>query len=336
MYLGSDELVLTGRSMDWAQDMCANLWIFPQEIKRDSAAGKNSISWVSKYGSLIVSAYEAGTADGMNEKGLVANLLYLAESDYGNHYDNTPLLSTSVWAQYVLDNFATVAESVEALSKESFQIAAPVLPNDCQAQLHLSLSDSRGDSAILEYIAGKLTIHHGKQYQVMTNSPCFRDQLALNTYWESVGGLAFLPGTHRASDRFVRATFLNSSIPKTIASSYINAVVNKDYAYQAIASLLGVMRSVSVPLGVTTPDQPNIASTLWRTLADHKNRVYFFDSATTPNTFWVNLNDIDFKPGAPIKKLELEGGKIYSGNTASYFNPTRPFVFLSVDDVAHT
>ena len=42
-----------------------------------------SVKWVAKYGSVVASGYEAGSADGMNEKGLVANLLYLAESDYG-------------------------------------------------------------------------------------------------------------------------------------------------------------------------------------------------------------------------------------------------------------
>ena len=39
-------------------------------MKRDGRGGKNTISWVSKYGSLIVTAYDIGTADSMNEKGL--------------------------------------------------------------------------------------------------------------------------------------------------------------------------------------------------------------------------------------------------------------------------
>jgi penicillin V acylase-like amidase (Ntn superfamily) len=50
-------------------------------MDRSGAAGPKSLRWTSKYGSLGVSAYEAGIADGMNEKGLVMNGLYLAESD---------------------------------------------------------------------------------------------------------------------------------------------------------------------------------------------------------------------------------------------------------------
>ena len=37
------------------------------------------------------------------------------------------------------------------------------------------------------------------------------------------------------------------------------------------------MRAVSVPLGITTPNEPNISSTLWRTVSDQKNLVYYFE-----------------------------------------------------------
>lgn len=328
VYLGSENTVLTGRTMDWSQEMQSNLWVFPRGMKRDGAAGPQSISWVSKYGSVIVSGYEAGTADGMNEKSLVANLLYLAESEYGQSKTNLPRLSIAAWAQYVLDNFATVSEVVEGLSKEPFQIIAPVFPNGSPAQLHLAVSDSTGDSAIFEYIKGQLVIHHGKAYQVMTNSPKFDDQLALNAYWKAIGGLTFLPGTNRASDRFARASFLVGAIPTKSDPSYIKAIPQASYANQAIASVLGVMRSVSVPLGITTPNQPNIASTLWRTVSDQKNLAYYFDSATSPNTFWVNFSKLDFKEGAPVKKLTASQGEIFNGEVSAQFVPAKPFAFL--------
>jgi penicillin V acylase-like amidase (Ntn superfamily) len=328
VYLGSDGVVITGRTMDWAQDMQSNLWAFPRGMKRNGAAGSKSISWVSKYGSVIVSGYDAGTADGMNENGLVANLLYLAESDYGKPDGSKPQISIAAWAQYVLDNFATVSEAVDALAKEPFRIIAPVLPNGDPAQLHLSISDSTGDSAIFEYLNGKLVIHHGKQYQVMTNSPKFDEQLALDTYWQEIGGQTFLPGTNRAADRFVRASYLVSVIPKAADPNYINAVPQGTYSNQAVASVMGIMRSVSVPLGISTPKEPNIASTLWRTVADHKNKTYYFDSATSPDTFWVVLSDFDFKEGSPVKKLTVAGGKVYSGNVSNKFEPAQAFAFL--------
>ena len=82
VYLGPEATVITVRSMDWVTDLGSNLWVFPQGMQRDGAAGTNSIKWTSKYGSVVASAFEAATADGINEKGLVANMLYLAESEY--------------------------------------------------------------------------------------------------------------------------------------------------------------------------------------------------------------------------------------------------------------
>lgn len=327
IYVAENGLVITGRSMDWAEDMHTNLWAFPRGIAHDGAAGADTPKWTSKYGSLIAAGYDVGSADGMNEAGLVANLLYLAESDYGKS-DGKPAMSISLWAQYVLDNFATVTEAVAVLSKEPFRIIAPKLPNGQGAQLHLAISDPTGDSAIFEYLGGELVVHHGRQYNVMTNSPSFDQQLALNTYWNQIGGLTFLPGTNRAADRFARASFLIKAIPTQVDKSYITAVPNEEFKYQAAASVLSVMRSVSVPLGITTPGQPNISSTLWRTISDQTNKIYFFDSSTSPNSFWVPLADLDLEEGAPVKKLTIAGGKVYSGNAVDKFVETPAFTFL--------
>lgn len=328
LYVGEGNLVLTGRNMDWQEDMSSNLWVFPAGMKRDGAAGPSSMGWMSKYGSVVTSGYEVGSADGMNEKGLVANLLYLAESDYGKPVENRPTLSIAAWPQFVLDNYATVAEAVEALRKEPFTIVAPTLPDGSPAALHLAISDASGDSAIFEYIDGRLRIHHGKEFRVMTNSPPYDQQLALDEYWRTVGGTTFLPGTARAADRFVRASFLLSAIPRKADRNFIRSVPDQSFTYQAVASVMSVMRAVSVPLGMTTPNEPNVSSTLWRTVSDHKNLVYYFDSATRPNTFWVSLGKLDLKPGAPVRKLVIQNGEVFSGEVADAFKPAEPFQFL--------
>jgi penicillin V acylase-like amidase (Ntn superfamily) len=316
VYLGPKDTVIVARSMDWAEDPGTNLYCFPRGMKRDGTAGPNSIVWISQYGSVVCAFYEVAAVDGMNEKGLVANTLYLVESDYGKPDGKKPTLTIAAWAQYVLDNFATVEEAVTELRKEPFVIIAPILPNKQPAQGHLALSDPTGDSAIFEYVKGKLVIHHGREYQVMTNSPTFDQQLALNAYWEQIGGLTMLPGTSRASDRFARASFFINAIPKT------------EDPKKAIASVFSVIRGVSVPLGLTTPGQPNISSTVWRTVSDQKNKVYYFDSATSPTVFWVPLAEMDFKEGSPVKKLTLTGDKTYSGSAAAEFKEAKPFEFL--------
>jgi penicillin V acylase-like amidase (Ntn superfamily) len=330
VYVGDDNTVITGRNMDWMEDMQTDLWVFPRGMTRSGNAGPGSPEWSAKYGSVIASGYNMASADGMNEKGLVANMLYLAESDYGNDPDRTPLV-IGLWAQYVLDNFATVSETVEGLKAANFRIVAPKLPNGSAASLHLSVSDPSGDSAIFEYVKGELVVHHSTDYKVMTNSPVYEQQLALTSYWDKIGGNAFLPGTISAADRFVRASFLLDAATKKTDESFIDAVPGKTFANQAVAQSLSIMRGVSVPLGISTPGEPNIASTLWRIAADQTNLVYFFDSATTPNTFWVDFADLDFSEGAEPKKLPIAGGHYYSGNTAKHFEAADPFTFMSAD-----
>lgn len=334
LYVAKDGTVMVGRSMDWGEDLKSNMWVLPRGMKRDGRGGANTVSWVSKYGSVIVTGYDIGTSEGMNEAGLVTNLLALVESDYGKPAEGAKVISMSTWAQYVLDNHATVAEAVADLQKEEFRVQTIVLATGRPANMHLAISDASGDSAIFEYVNGKLVIHHGKQYKVLTNSPTYDQQLAIMEYWKDAGGLSkTLPGTSRAADRFVRATFLSSAIPVETSQKYISGSPQQKFQYQAAMSVLSVMRSVGTPLGYSLDDQPWVSSTIWRTVSDSTNRVVMFDSAMTPATFWVKLDDLDLKPGAPVMKLELVGGKTYSGNATDKFVAAKMFEFADLKDL---
>ena len=319
VYQGNKDMVITGRTMDWKEDTRSNIWIFPRGMERNGEVGKNPMRWKSKYGSVVTSAYDICSTDGMNEKGLVANLLWLAESSYPQWNGEKPALSIAAWVQYMLDNFATVNEAVSEIEKNTFDVVSDMMPDGTRmATLHLSISDATGDNAIFDYIDGKLNIHHNRSYQVMTNSPVFDQQLALDDYWKTIGGTTFLPGTNRAADRFVRASF------------YINAIPKTEDTRTALASVFSVIRNTSVPFGISTPDQPNISSTRWRPVSDQKDKVYYYESTLYPNVFWVDFKDVDFSEKAPVKKLNLLDGKTYAGNTAKEFVTTKPFQFLGI------
>jgi penicillin V acylase-like amidase (Ntn superfamily) len=331
LFKNSEGGVYTGRSMDWFNDTDTDLFVFPRGLKRDGGTGGNTLQWTSQYGSVICSFYNAGTVDGMNEKGLVANMLYLADADFGLPGDK-PTLNIAAWAQYVLDNYATVAEAVAALEKDPFRIVAPLLKGGVPATTHLSISDPTGDSAIFEFIKGKLVVHHGPEYKVMTNQPPYDQQLAINDYWKNVQGTAFLPGTSRPSDRFARASYYINAIAGGIDKKYIGIVPGHSLGDQSIASVLSVVRNVSVPLDLaSSSSDPNDASTLWRTISDQKDMVYYYDSAASPNIFSVELAKLDFKEGAPVKKLTVSGGQIYGGEVSANFEPAEPFPWLPLN-----
>ena len=322
VYQGPNNTIITARSMDWKTDIPANLWVFPRGMNRTGEAGSTSVKWKSKYGSVITSSWDIASSDGMNEKGLVANLLWLVESKYPPFEKNKDKagLAISLWLQYALDNFGTVAEAVQSLSKESFVVVSSHIPGTTIfATVHLSLSDATGDNAIFEYINGKLVIHHDRSFTTMTNSPIFEEQLAINAYWKGMPGTVVLPGTNRAADRFVRASY------------YIHAIPQTDDIRLALSSVFGVIRNCSVPLGISSETEPNISSTRWRTVADQKNLVYYFDNVLNPNVVWVEFSKIDFSEKGKVRKLSLSNNENYSGECSSKFQVANPFQFAQLE-----
>lgn len=127
-----------------------------------------------------------------------------------------------------------------------------------------------------------------------------------------------LPGTNRASDRYVRASY------------YMNAIAKTSNTREAVAATRSVIASVSIPIGIKDPIAPNISTTLYRSVRDLKNKIYYYESTQSPNIFWVDMKKLDFKKGADIKKLDLDNNKrILSGEVSSEFIKAKPFNWLA-------
>ncbi len=322
VYKGPKNTVLTGRSMDFSIPIPANLWVYPSGMTRNGEVGESSIEWTSKYASVTTSSWDIATSDGMNEAGLVANLLWLVQSEYPDFEKDGDVkgLSVSLWAQYALDNFSTVADAVEAFRKEEFAIVTDYIPGtDKYTTVHLSLSDASGDNAILEFINGKLEIHHDPSYTVMTNDPTFEEQLAIRKYWDKIPGKVFLPGTNSAPDRFVRASF------------YINSVTQTDNTRVAVAAVFSVIRNTSVPYGFSIEGFPNLSTTRWRVVADQKNKVYYFESALSPNVIWIDLKKALASNLETTYSLNLSKEQVYSGEVNADLKTTEPFKFQGLN-----
>ncbi len=288
------QAVVSSRNMDWFESMDTDLWVVPAGRKEDGAATNdpNPMVWTSAYGSVIASVYNIGSADGLNEKGLGAHLLWLAPSEFGERDPKQTGLAVSLWAQYYLDNFATVADAVADYEKNPYQIISAHIAGR-PATVHLQISDSTGDVAVFESIGGKIVIHHGKQYPVLTNQPTFDEQLTNLDNYLPFGGSKPLPGTTAAADRFVRATYYRE---------HLTAPKSTD---EAIAGILSVLRNAAQPYGEASSAQPMIAPTIWRATLDHTNQRYFFESTSSPYLVWLDLGALDFTAGAPAKRLDL-------------------------------
>lgn len=318
----SNQDVIVGRNMDWVEDIGTNMWLLPRGIARNGLAGSNSLKWTSKYGSVVLTAYDVGTSDGMNEKGLNANVLYLTEANFGVRDEKLPGLAVSLWPQYFLDNFATVDEAVKWMEKTAFQVLPSGVQTDSgrkEGTVHLALSDKSGDNAVIEYIDGKAQIYHGRQYNVMTNSPPYDQQLVTMKQYKGFGGDKPLPGTTDAADRFVRAAYYAQNLPPAA-----------DYR-EAVAGVLSVLRNVSQPFGAPDPARPYVSTTRWRVVADLTKGIYFYENTLSPNLVWVQTQKLNFKKGTSVKKITLVKNYDLVGDITGKFKPAKPFQFLKAD-----
>lgn len=316
---------VVGRSMDWLTPTNSTIFAFPAGLNRTGRAGDNSLAWTSKHGSVITTAYDLSTCDGMNNQGLVANLLYLADAEYGPRNTSQPAMSIAIWPQYFLDMYATVQEAADDLFDKNglpkFQVRTKEVVPGVATSMHLSLTDASGDNLILEWLEGKLVVHHGKKYQVMTNEPDFDSQLAINKYWAEIANVS-LPGTSRPADRFARLSY------------YVTVAPDATDMTSAIATTAGMIRAVSVPMEPINIHTPNITPTLWRTISDTKDKVYYQESATDGKVFWVEISNLDLSTRGHTLKLPLMGVNWTErvGDMTAEFETATPFEFMLVDN----
>jgi penicillin V acylase-like amidase (Ntn superfamily) len=264
--------MLVARSMDWATSTEPVLTVFPRGMTRDGGHGgpmvvveENPAHCTSKYGSVVTTIFGIGTADGINERGLAAHMLYFPPANYGPREAAKPGVQAALWAQYALDNAATVDEALEALAKiQIVKVEIQVHGQTQSGTVHVALEDPSGDSAILEYLDGKLVVHHGHEFRVMTNAPEYDKQLELLAKQQFANPTmeTDVPGNVNPRDRFQRATYFLSVLtkPKTERAG--------------VAGMFGLIRNESIPFGA--PVNGSTFDTEYRTVSNLTAKRYFF------------------------------------------------------------
>jgi choloylglycine hydrolase len=238
-------------------------------------------------------------------------MLYLNAADYGPRDPALPGVQAGLWAQYVLDNAATVAEALELL--EGIQVVM-VSASGHDATVHLAIEDASGDSAIIEYIDGKPVVHHSRDYTVMTNDPAYSEQLALlaEQDFSKPASTMPLPGNVNPVDRFARATY------------YLNLLPDPTSEREAAAGVLAVARNVSVPFGAPYKGF-GIYNTEYRTAANLGDRRYYFELSNSPNVIWADLSAMNIEAGSPVRLLDPDNIDLAGNVTGAFVVGDAPF-----------
>ncbi|KEI35838.1 linear amide C-N hydrolase [Allofrancisella frigidaquae] len=240
-------------------------------------------SWKNKYGYFGRFGFDKRITDGMNTQGLSLSILYLHGTIYPK-YD--PKDKRPVIAIYDITNFLlAVAKDVpEALTLiENHQIVNSAVELEpgifvTGIPLHISLRDKYGNSAVLEFINGKIKIYP-KAGDVLTNAPTYDWHLenikeyksllkpqskskfadktvnyndVANSSRPEVAQLIGMPGDFSAASRFIRAYILSSLMPEPKS--------NREAYFHATS----IIANTSVP-----PYEKSM--TLWTTIKDLNN-----------------------------------------------------------------
>lgn len=188
-----------GRNYDWVTGtgmVCINARGLAKTSMK--AQEGQTITWISQYGSITFNQYgKEFPTGGMNEKGLVVELMWLDETRYPAP-DTRPALGVLQWLQYQLDNCATVDELIANDAKVRIASVGT-------APLHYLVADSSGKAATIEFLDGKMRVHTGKDlpFPVLTNS--VYEQSASSFSLSAVVGKNSVRNGNNSLDRFIQA-----------------------------------------------------------------------------------------------------------------------------------
>ncbi|QRN93456.1 linear amide C-N hydrolase [Archangium violaceum] len=195
--------------------------------------GWTTLQWTNRYG--FVGIAPSGSSwkslptfnDGINSEGLSVGALWLAPgTEYppiGTQGNQVSFLDFPAW---ILGNFASVNDFQAAL--KTITVVGPPQGSHFYVPLHYIVTDSTGQSVVIEFIGGKTNVYTSTN-AVLTNWPTYDWQLTnVKNYFNLTlvgngtstsgagnpvgGGLVGLPGDSLSASRFVRATILSQGI----------------------------------------------------------------------------------------------------------------------------
>jgi penicillin V acylase-like amidase (Ntn superfamily) len=280
-FINKNGQMLFGRNYDWITDagmVCTNL----KGLSKTSMQTENgeTISWISQYGSITFNQYgKEFPTGGMNEKGLVVELMWLDETKYPAA-DSRPAVGVLQWIQYQLDNCTTI-EEVIATDKKLRISPTGTTP------LHYLVADANGNAATIEFLNGKIVVHKGKDLTVPV--------LTNNIYDESVK--AYKNSSANGNNSLERFSEACSMIQKLNAGSVTKPLI--DYSFD----ILGEVAQGDF--------------TKWSIVYDLTNKSIQFKTNRFKQIKTVNFSSFDFNCTATAKVWDMnQPGK---GNINSLF-----------------
>jgi len=275
-----------GKNYDWSVDT-GLIMVNKRGVVKTAMPAEHPAQWVSKYGSVTFNQYGRELpAGGMNEVGLVVELMWLENAEYPA-LDDRAAVGNVQWIQYQLDNSRTVAEVIA--TDATLRISRLTT-----SKIHYLVGDSDGNSAAIEFVAGKMVVHTGDDMpaKALTNDTYDRSMNYLKDF-DGFGGATEIKRSQSSLDRFACA----ADMVRTAEAADVAATV--DYGF-------GILSAVAQG-----------EYTLWSIVYDIAGRRVYFRTARAPGRRYIDLSDFDFSCENPVMVLDINAD--LRGNVASSF-----------------
>lgn len=322
-----DGSVVFGRTQEWGTfDLRSRVAIVPRGLSLHDKMpdGKNGLAWKTKYGTVGLDVLEKDLLiDGMNEKGLTANLFYHeGYTEYAKYNPRKADKTVSILAlvPYLLTSYQSVDEVRNALAKVNV-VGVDVPEIGGPPPVHVAVTDASGKMIVVEFLNGVTTIHDAP-LGVVTNGPTYdwhmenlRNYVNLDvplpkrkitdlqsTKFGAGNRLYGLPGDLTSPSRFLRVAAYASTARPTPDG--------KETMYEVFRILDNFNLSVGASAeggGASNPEGMR-SSTIWTTVYDTKNRVMYYHTMHNRRVRQVDLTKINFGAGE-ITRLPLDREK---------------------------
>ncbi len=307
--------VVVSRTVEWALNDAQHnkILIVPRNktFVGQTPEGYNGKSWKGKYGFVTLTAYNQNYGpDGMNENGLYVGVYYLPGFAEYSIYDPTKRsssMSVGDLMQWMLSSFNSVDEILPELEKvivvdvKNEEFGGAALP------FHFKITDSSGNSRIIEIVnKGEVKIYQ-PYLGVITNSPTYdwhlinmrnyiqlspnpQQTLKLDNFELSPlgggSGMMGLPGDFTPPSRFVRAAAFTASA-RPLATSL-----------DAVFESFRILDNFNIPLGAQVPTAnipaDIVSATQITTASDLKEKVFYYHTMWNREIRKIDLKQIDF------------------------------------------
>jgi len=232
---GGKSLVF-GKNYDWGVEV-GMVVVNKRGVAKTAFTDDHPARWTSRYGSVTFNQYgREFPSGGMNEAGLVVELMWLEDTTYPEP-DERGGLPTLQWIQYQLDVSATVDDVVAS------DQAVRITPGG-SARIHFLVADAKGACASVEYLQGRMVVHRGGEmpFKALTNDT-YEASVAYARRTTDAGGASSLERFARAAARTKDDSYRGSAAIDA-AFDLLADVAQGDYTQWSIVYDIGGKRAM--------------------------------------------------------------------------------------------